>query len=124
MIIVMRDNATQEQIIKVEERLIDLGFRTHPITGDVKTVIGAIGDKRLLKSHGICLMPGVEDMIPIMKPYKLAGKELLKTPTTIQVGNVIIGGEEIVVMAGPCAIERKSNILILLLLPRKLELKS
>lgn len=109
MIIVMKDDATQEQIAKVEERLLDLGFRTHPIQGEMRTVIGAIGDKRLLKSHGISLMPGVEDMIPITKPYKLVGKELQKTPTIIKVGDVTIGGEDIVVMAGPCAIESEKQ---------------
>lgn len=111
MIIVMKEDATQEQISKVEERLISLGFKTHPIKGEMKTVIGAIGDKRLLQTNGISMMPGVDDMIPIMKPYKLASKELQKTPTIIQVGDVTIGGEEIVVMAGPCAIESEMQYL-------------
>jgi len=111
MIIVMKEDATQEQISKVEEKLISLGFKTHPIQGEMKTVIGAIGDKRLLQTNGISLMPGVDDMIPIMKPYKLASRELQKSPSKIQVGNVTIGGEEIVVMAGPCAIESEKQYL-------------
>ncbi len=81
----------------------------HPIHGDIKTVIGAIGDKRLLNIHSISQMQGVETLVPIMKPYKLAGNELQHTPTVIDVGGVKIGGEEIVVMAGPCAIENEKD---------------
>lgn len=105
MIIVMSQNATREQIDNVEKKLSELGFKTHPIFGEVKTVIGAIGDKRLLNTHSISTMPGVENLVPIMKPYKLAGRELKQVPTIVQVGDVRIGDTEVVVMAGPCAIE-------------------
>ncbi|ABN52114.1 MAG TPA: 3-deoxy-7-phosphoheptulonate synthase [Hungateiclostridium thermocellum] len=107
MIIVMSPNATKEQIENVEKKLLELGFKTHPIVGDVKTVIGAIGDKRLLNTHSISTMPGVESIVPIMKPYKLASKELKQEPTIVEVGDVRIGGNEVVVMAGPCAIENE-----------------
>lgn len=109
MIIVMSQNATREQIDNVERRLSELGFKTHPIFGDVKTVIGAIGDKRLLNTHSISSMPGVENLVPIMKPYKLAGRELKQVPTIVRVGDVEIGGNELVVMAGPCAIENEET---------------
>ncbi len=105
MIIVMSKSATKEQIDNVEKRLSDLGFMTHPIFGEIKTVIGAIGDKHLLNTHSIALMPGVESLVPIMKPYKLASRELKQEPTIVEVGNVKIGGDEITVIAGPCAIE-------------------
>lgn len=105
MIIVMRQSATREEIDNVESKLSNLGFKTHPIYGEIKTVIGAIGDKRLFNNHAISSMPGVESLVPIMKPYKLAGSELKQVPTIITVGDVKIGGEEIIVMAGPCAIE-------------------
>lgn len=107
MIIVMSQSATREQIDNVEKKLSDLGFKTHPIYGEIKTVIGAIGDKRLLDTHAISTMPGVESLVPIMKPFKLAGRELKQIPTIIEVGDVKIGGEELVVMAGPCAIENE-----------------
>ncbi|HAA42699.1 MAG TPA: 3-deoxy-7-phosphoheptulonate synthase, partial [Ruminiclostridium sp.] len=84
-----------------------LGFSTHPIFGDIKTVIGAIGDKRLLNTQEISTMPGVESIVPIMKPYKLTSREFKQTPTIVNVGGVEIGGDKIVVMAGPCAIENK-----------------
>ncbi len=109
MIIVMKQSATVKDIENVENRLLGLGFKTHPIHGDIKTVIGAIGDKRLLNVHAVSQMQGVETLVPIMKPYKLASNELQHTPTIIDVGGVKIGGEEIVVMAGPCAIENEKD---------------
>lgn len=108
MIIVMNQNATKEQINYVENKLAELGFSTHPIHGEVKTIIGAIGDKRLLNTYSISTMPGVENIVPIMRPYKLAGRELKQAPTIVEVGNVKIGSDEIVVMAGPCAIESEA----------------
>jgi 3-deoxy-7-phosphoheptulonate synthase len=107
MIIIMSPIATRKEIDNVEKKLYELGFKTHPIIGEVKTVIGAIGDKRLLNTQSISSMPGVEALVPIMKPYKLAGRELKKTPSIVEVGDIKIGGNEIVVMAGPCAIENR-----------------
>lgn len=109
MIIVMKQNATAQEIENVENRLIELGFKTHPIHGEVKTVIGAIGDKRLLNIYAVSQMAGVENLVPIMKPYKLASNELHQKPTVVDVGGVKIGGDEIVVMAGPCAIENEKD---------------
>jgi len=111
MIIVMSKNATEEQINNVEQKLTELGFKTHPIIGEVKTVIGVIGDKRNLNTHSISIMPGVEDIVPIMKPYKLIGRELKDTPTIVEIGDVKIGGEKIVVIAGPCAIENEEDFI-------------
>ena len=111
MIIVMSSSATREQIDNVERKLSELGFRTHPIFGEIKTVIGAIGDKRLLNTHSIATMPGVESLVPIMKPYKLASRELKQVPSIVSVGDVKIGGSEIVVMAGPCAIENTETFM-------------
>ena len=105
MIVVMSPSSTKEETKKVEHKLLALGFKTHPIYGEVKTVIGAIGDKRMLDTQLITTMNGVEKIVPIMKPYKLAGKELKKDKTIIEIGDVRIGGEEVVLMAGPCAVE-------------------
>lgn len=111
MIIVMNQNATRGQIDSVEKKLSELGFKTHPIFGEVKTVIGAIGDKRLLDTRSILTMPGVESLIPVMKPYKLASREIKQVNSVIMVGDVKIGGNEIVVMAGPCAIENSRSFI-------------
>jgi len=111
MIVVMKAGATREQIENVEKKLVELGFKTHPIYGEVKTVIGAIGDKRLVKAHNISLMPGVESIVPIMSPYKLVGRELKQEDTIVEVGDVKIGGKKLAIMAGPCAIESEEQLL-------------
>ena len=110
MIIIMKDSASALQIEAVEKRLAEFGFRTHPIIGDKKTVIGAIGDKRLLSMNEVLLMTGVENVVPIMKPYKLASRELQKEQSIIDVGcGVTVGGEQLAVFAGPCAIESQEQ---------------
>ena len=110
MIIVMRPGVTREEIENVEKRLVELGFKTHPIYGEVKTVIGAVGDKRLLEKHNLMQLPGVEIIVPIMKPYKLVGRELKNEDTVVKVDDVEIGGSRLVVMAGPCAVESEEQI--------------
>lgn len=112
MIIVMKPGASREEIQNVEKRLMELGFKTHPIYGEVKTVIGAIGDKRLVKAHNISLMPGVENIVPIMRPYKLVGRELKPEDTVVEIDDVKVGGKKLVVMAGPCAVESEEQLLI------------
>ncbi len=110
MIIIMKDSASALQIEAVETRLADFGFKTHPIYGEKKTVIGAIGDKRLLSMNEVLLMAGVENVVPIMKPYKLASKELQKEQSIIDVGcGVTVGGDKLAVFAGPCAIESQEQ---------------
>lgn len=111
MIIVMSPSATPSQIDMVEERLKEFGFRTHPIYGQEKTVIGAVGDKRVLNADGIINLPGVEKIVPILKPYKLVGRELKKENTIINVRGVPVGGGELVIMAGPCAVESRDQLL-------------
>ncbi|NLY60113.1 MAG: 3-deoxy-7-phosphoheptulonate synthase [Clostridiales bacterium] len=111
MIIVMKSGSTQEQVEAVERKLRDLGFQTHPIYGEVKTVIGAVGDKRLVKPHSIIHMDGVENIVPIMSPYKLVGRELISEDTIIDVDGVPIGGKELAVMAGPCAVESEEQLM-------------
>ncbi len=112
MIIIMNQSATRQEIDNVEKKLSELGFKTHPIFGEIKTVIGAIGDKRLLNLHSIASMPGVENLVPIMKPFKLASKELKTVPSIIDLGDdVKIGGKEIIVIAGPCAIESEETFI-------------
>lgn len=110
MIIIMKDGATEEEIKNVEHVLRDFGFKTHPIVGEAKSVIGAIGDKRQLSMNQITTLAGVESVVPIMRPYKLASKELKKTPSIIEVGHgVTVGGDQLAVFAGPCAIESQEQ---------------
>lgn len=110
MIIIMKDNALKDEISAVEERLAKFGFQTHPIYGEKKTVIGAIGDKRQISMNEILLMSGVENVVPIMRPYKLASNELKKEKSVIDVGHgVTIGGKTLAVFAGPCAVEGREH---------------
>ncbi len=109
MIIVMKKNATVEQIQAVENKLLELGFMTHPIHGEIKTVIGAVGDKRLLQTQSILIMPGVENLVPIMKPYKLVSREFKQEDTVVDVDGVLVGGSEVTIIAGPCAVENQGH---------------
>ena len=109
MIIIMKTNASAKEIEAVEKQLADYGSQTHPIYGETKTILGAIGDKRLLSMNQMLMMDGVENVVPIMRPYKLASKELHKEQTVIDVKGVKIGGNEIAVFAGPCAIESQEQ---------------
>lgn len=112
MIIIMKDNAEKNDITAVEERLEKFGFQTHPIFGEKKTVIGAIGDKRQISMNEILLMSGVENIVPIMRPYKLASKELKSERSVVDVGHgVSVGGDKLAVFAGPCAIESEEQFL-------------
>lgn len=111
MIIIMKTGASQKQIADVEKYLQGLGFNTHPIYGEVKTVVGAVGDKRLAKTENIIHMEGVENIVPIMSPYKLVGRELIHENSIVDAGGVPIGGKELVVMAGPCAVEDEEQLM-------------
>ncbi len=109
MIIIMKNDATKADIKAIEQRLSEFGFKTHPIFGETKTVIGAVGDKRKLSMNRLLMMQGVENIVPIMKPYKLAGKELKKKPSIISAGNAEIGASKLTIIAGPCAIESREQ---------------
>jgi 3-deoxy-7-phosphoheptulonate synthase len=110
MIIVMKPDATRQDIQKVEQRLLDLGFQTHPIYGEKKTVIGAVGDKSRIDPSNLARMVGVEAIVPIMKPYKLVGRELTKEPSVVDVGSgVRFGGKSWLSLPGPVRLKEKSR---------------
>jgi 3-deoxy-7-phosphoheptulonate synthase len=112
MIILMKKNAAEEEINHVTEWIASVGYKTHLSRGVEKTIIGAIGDDRgriYLKSAAY--LPGVEKVVPILKPYKLAGREFKENDTVIQVGEVRIGGPEFTVIAGPCSVESEEQMM-------------
>ncbi len=113
MIIIMKHDATDEQINHVTDKLKSLGFGVHLSKGVERTVIGAIGDKRLLVSENIQVLPGVAELVPISKPYKLVSREFKTEDTVVKIGeNVSIGrGMPICVIAGPCSVESKDQII-------------
>ena len=111
MIIVMSSDATPEEIKKVEDTIHELGYTPHAIVGVERKVIGAVGDERGKdRLQSIETMSGVESVFPILKPYKLASREVKSTDSVIQVGGVAIGGPAIAIIAGPCSVESKEQI--------------
>ena len=111
MVIVMDLKATPEEIADVEERLEKLGFEIHMIRGVNRLVIGAVGDRRVISSLGLEIMPGVEKVVPIMKPYKLVSRESKGEDSLVRVKDLIVGGIEVTVIAGPCAVESRDQLL-------------
>ncbi len=111
MIIVMKSGSNQQEIKEVSKVLESLGLGIHISQGTERTIIGVIGDKRVLNDVPLELMPGVEKLVPIVESYKLAGKTFKPEPTIVDVGGVLIGGNELVMMAGPCAVESEDQII-------------
>jgi len=105
MIIVTKKGATQEHIDHIRERVESFGLRTHLIQGEHRTVIGCVGDEAVLKHVALLSIPGVEAVHRVLKPYKLASKEFSTKPTEVKLGTTALGGNEIVVIAGPCSVE-------------------
>ena len=112
MIVVMKNSATPEDIEKVTEAIRDLGYKAHPIEGVLRTVIGVVGDDRESAAplESLAQFSGVEKVVPILQPYKLASREVKDETSRIKIGDVVIGDEEIAVMAGPCSVESREQI--------------
>jgi 3-deoxy-7-phosphoheptulonate synthase len=112
MIIVMKNNAAQEQIRKVVEWIESIGYKAHLSQGVERTLIGAIGDGRGKEQlNAIVSLPGVEKVVPILKPYKLASREFKASNTVVRVGNLEIGGPRFIIMAGPCTVESEGQLM-------------
>lgn len=111
MIIVMRSNATATQISDVLDRIEEVGLRAHISRGEERTVIGVIGDERHLDPDQWTWYQGVERAMRVLRPYKLASREFRSDDTVIEIGDVRIGGDDVVVMAGPCSVESREQIL-------------
>ena len=112
MIIVMKNNAAKEQIRKVVEWIESIGYNAHLSQGVERTLIGAIGDGRGKEQlQAIVSLPGVEKVVPILKPYKLASREFKASDTVVRVGDLEIGGPRFIIMAGPCTVESEEQLM-------------
>ncbi len=111
MIVVMKPTATEEELQRVLERVERLGLEAHLSSGESHTIIGLIGETGRISRNAFEVMPGVERVVRIAEPFKLANREFHPQNTLIQVGDVTIGGEQIVIMAGPCSVESRSQLL-------------
>jgi 3-deoxy-7-phosphoheptulonate synthase len=105
MIIVLRPNSSDRQIEHVIERIQELGFKAHLSKGELRTIIGVIGDESKLHAESLQAIDGVEQVLPILKPFKLASREFNKKDTVVAVGKVKVGGGFLAMIAGPCAVE-------------------
>src|SRR5689334_3781109 len=112
MIVVMEKGATQEQIRHMAERVEGLGLKAHIIQGTERTVIAAIGEKRDGTKESLASGPGVEDVVPILAPYKVASREVKKEPTQVAVGSLKVGAGVVGIIAGPCSVESEQQILV------------
>ena len=105
MLIVMKRDATREDIQKVKDKILALGYMPHEIPGTQRTAIGITGNKGKINPELFSMMHGVEDAVPVTKPYKLVGRDAKPDNSEIDVDGETIGGKEIAIIAGPCSVE-------------------
>jgi 3-deoxy-7-phosphoheptulonate synthase len=110
MVVVMEPKSSEEMIQKVIVRLKELGFEIHRSDGVTHTILGAIGDKTGVDTRQLEILEGVHEVIRISEPYKLASRSFKRENTVIRIGGVSIGGDEVVLAAGPCAVESREQV--------------
>ena len=111
MMIIMRADATQEQITQVIDRIEIYGLGAHLSEGEERTVIGAIGDGRPVQMELFLHLPGVDRVLPISRPYKLTSREFQPKSTTIPINGVSVGSNQVLIIAGPCSVENRDQLL-------------
>jgi 3-deoxy-7-phosphoheptulonate synthase len=111
MIIVMQPGATKTDLDHVVARVEGMGLRPHVIVGTERTVVAVVGDERNASSSGMETLPGVASVLPILAPYKVASREVQAEPTVVRAGPLSVGGSSIGVIAGPCSVESREQIL-------------
>jgi len=110
MVVVMEPGCSEEKIKNVMEHLRELGFEIHRSDGVTHTILGAIGDKTGIDTRQLEVLDGVHEVVRISEPYKLASRMFQHEDTVIRSGDVVIGGEEVIIAAGPCAVESRDQI--------------
>lgn len=110
MVIVMKKGATEAQIANVIQRVEDLGYQAHLSRGEERTIIGIIGNDRPLVDHPLACLDGVESIVPILHPFKLASRDFHPGDSVVSIDSVAVGGARVIVMAGPCAIESREQL--------------
>jgi 3-deoxy-7-phosphoheptulonate synthase len=110
MVVVMQERATEEQVARVVAQLVEMGFDVHRSTGALRTVIGAVGGNRQGDPRLLEVLEGVQEVLRITEPYKLASRTFKPDNTVIAVGDLRVGGDEVIVMAGPCSAESEEQV--------------
>lgn len=111
MIIVLRPDATEEQIQHLVDVISEAGMTSHISKGTERTIVGCIGDEAKLREVPFTAIPGVESAMPVVKPYKLVGRAFNPGGTKIQIRDFVIGGDEVVVAGGPCSVEPNGTLI-------------
>ena len=111
MIIIMKHGASQSEISNVAARVEQMGFQVHLSRGEERTIIGVIGNERPFNREQMERMSGVERTVPVLRPFKLASREFHPHNTVFELGGVTFGGPEVVIMAGPCSVESREQVL-------------
>ena len=111
MIIVMQADATRQQLDHVVGRVESRGLRPHVIVGTERTVVAVVGDERGSATEGMDTLPGVAAVLPILAPYKVASREVQAEPTVVRAGSLVVGGSSVGVIAGPCSVESREQII-------------
>src|SRR3990172_1328232 len=106
----MRRDATAANVDHIVERLRDIGAEAHVSQGQLRTVIGAVGDRAVIQQLPWEAFPGVERVVPILKPYRFVSRDFQEADTVVDVGGVPVGGDALVVIAGPCAVESRDQL--------------
>jgi 3-deoxy-7-phosphoheptulonate synthase len=110
MVVVMQERATDEQVQRVIAQLVEMGFDVHRSTGALRTVIGAVGGNRQFDPRLVEVLDGVQEVLRITEPYKLASRTFKPEKTVVTIDDLRIGGDEVVVMAGPCSAETEEQV--------------
>ena len=115
MLVVMQSHATEEQVREVCKRIESLGLKAHPMPGSIRTAIGITGNKGAIDLGILESLPGVVECIPVSKPYKLVSRDTKEEDSIFRIptpsGDVIVGGDKIALIAGPCAVETEEQCL-------------
>ncbi len=111
MVIVMREGASKKEIEELVALLHEVGAEAHVSQGEYRTVIGVIGDRERVMQMPLEAYPGVEKVVPIMKPYKLVSLEFREEPTVIKIRDAVVGGGHFSIIAGPCSVESEEQVM-------------
>ena len=111
MVIVFRSDASEADVKSVVERVTEMGLKPHISKGETRTIVGCVGDEGRLRDLALITLPGVESVIPVEKPYKLASREFSHGPTAIPLGEGTFGDGEFAVIAGPCSVEGRGMLM-------------
>ncbi len=110
MLIVMKRDATRDDVLRVKDKIVAMGFKAHEIPGAQRIAIGITGNNGKISPEHFSILSGVEDAIPVSKPYKLVGRDAKPENSEIHVDGEIVGGKELAIIAGPCSVESREQL--------------